>query len=271
MRAGYARPRRRRPGRRWTTRTLTPRERERVGLHGPRAPPRRRQRRDHHRVLRDPSATTRDPGHRDPTCFPPFGNAFPGRLRDQPCRARARRSGDRRWNDREDGGTHPPVPVATSGAAMAIPVGPDPTAGPNPSRDRTIVPTGPGRSVSGANPRTPPRPRIHDHRADRERERRGELARPPRRGLGRRPGGERDRSLGREPPHDRGGRRARAGAGEASPRLGLGAGADAARRAPGDGRGARPVAGPDSQQRRAWSSCSAASSRPWPRSRSANR
>ena len=178
--------------------------------------------------------------------------------------------GDRRWNDREDGGTHPPDPRGDLRRCHGDPRRPRPDGRPNPSRDRTIVPTGPGRSVSGANPRTPPRPRIRP--PCRSGARAAWRARsPPRRGLGRRPGGERDRSLGREPPHDRGGRRARAGAGEH--RRAWGSALERmlrgehramvevldqlpARTASSDGRGA--------PARRA-------SSRPWPRSRSANR
>ena len=74
--------------------------------------------------------------------------------------------GDRRWNHRDAGNgsssmpTVTPTPApATAPTTVGIPVGPAPLATPAPSRDRTIVPTGPGRSVSGATPR-PSRPRI---------------------------------------------------------------------------------------------------------------
>jgi hypothetical protein len=71
--------------------------------------------------------------------------------------------GDRRGTDRVEI-SPPPEPSSTpAGApapAVAIPVGPVPGAAPTPSRDRTIVPTGPGRSVSGATPMRPQRPRV---------------------------------------------------------------------------------------------------------------
>jgi hypothetical protein len=67
---------------------------------------------------------------------------------------------DRRSGDREGIEPRPSMPLPARGPGIAIPVGPAPAATPNPSRDRTIVPTGPGRSVSGASPSTPPKPRI---------------------------------------------------------------------------------------------------------------
>ena len=67
---------------------------------------------------------------------------------------------DRRSDDREGMERRPSTPLTTGSPGIAMPVRPVPAATPNPSRDRTIVPTGPGRSVSGASPPTPPRPRI---------------------------------------------------------------------------------------------------------------
>ena len=75
--------------------------------------------------------------------------------------------GDRRWNPRaaEEGSVSTPTtprihPPTTPSTTVGIPVGPAPAAAPAPSRDRTIVPTGPGRSISGATPAPPSRPRI---------------------------------------------------------------------------------------------------------------
>jgi hypothetical protein len=67
---------------------------------------------------------------------------------------------DRRWNQRDAGEWRPATPAATPSAPQPVPVGPGRAADPNPSRDRTIVPSGPGRSVSGARPGGAPRPRI---------------------------------------------------------------------------------------------------------------
>ena len=75
--------------------------------------------------------------------------------------------GDRRGSDRAaiaTSATPPSTPVVTPAStpapAVAIPVGPALDAAPTPSRDRTIVPTGPGRSVSGATRMSPQRPRV---------------------------------------------------------------------------------------------------------------
>jgi hypothetical protein len=68
--------------------------------------------------------------------------------------------GDRRSIDREDLESLPSTPGAFPATPVAIPIGPAPGAAPTPSRDRTIVPTGPGRSVSGASPSMPRRPTI---------------------------------------------------------------------------------------------------------------
>jgi hypothetical protein len=67
---------------------------------------------------------------------------------------------DRRSDDRDGIEPRPSTPPTTRVPGIAIPVLPAPMATPNPSRDRTIVPTAPGRSVSGASPSAPPKPRI---------------------------------------------------------------------------------------------------------------
>lgn len=74
---------------------------------------------------------------------------------------------DRRGVDRTDLATTPApaaTPSATPAPAVGFPIGPAFDAAPTPSRDRTIVPTGPGRSVSGATPGNPQlrpqRPRV---------------------------------------------------------------------------------------------------------------
>jgi hypothetical protein len=68
--------------------------------------------------------------------------------------------GDRRGADRAPAEDLPTGPSPTPASPVGIPVGPAVDATPIPSRDRTIVPIGPGRSVSGANPTRPHRPRV---------------------------------------------------------------------------------------------------------------
>lgn len=68
--------------------------------------------------------------------------------------------GDRRGTDRADAADVSTSPAPASNPVIGIPIAPAVGAGLNPSRDRTIVPTGPGRSVSGASPSNRPRPRV---------------------------------------------------------------------------------------------------------------
>ena len=68
--------------------------------------------------------------------------------------------GDRRGSERADAPDVSAIPLSAPGAAVAIPIAPAVGTSPNPSRDRTIVPIGPGRSLSGASPPQPPRPRV---------------------------------------------------------------------------------------------------------------
>ena len=121
---------------------------------------------------------------------------------------------------------------------MAIPVGPDPTAGrirPEIERSFQLGPAGRSREPT----REPAAAANPDHRADRERERRGSLAHPVADSVVDR---WRARSLARSRAPARSRRTPSASWSRRSIAApGLGAGADAARRAPGDGRGARPL------------------------------
>ncbi len=68
--------------------------------------------------------------------------------------------GDRRGSDRANAPEVSATPRAAPAPAVAVPIAPAVGADPNRSRDRTIVPIGPGWSVSGASPSRPQRPRI---------------------------------------------------------------------------------------------------------------
>ncbi len=68
--------------------------------------------------------------------------------------------GDRRGADRHAGEDRGLGPIATPAMATDHAFVPTAAGGPTPSRDRTIVPTGPGRSVSGASSAGPRRPRV---------------------------------------------------------------------------------------------------------------
>ncbi len=68
--------------------------------------------------------------------------------------------GDRRGSDRAGGPDVAATPLPAPAAAVTTPIAAAAGAGLNPSRDRTIVPIGPGRPVSGASRSGPARPRI---------------------------------------------------------------------------------------------------------------
>ena len=68
--------------------------------------------------------------------------------------------GDRRGSDRPGGRDVSATPLPAPAAAFATPAPAPAGAGLSPSRDRTIVPIGPGRPVSGASRSGPSRPRV---------------------------------------------------------------------------------------------------------------